>query len=41
MNGSHEMDIPINEKTVCIEQDWVDAQTWTPVELEAGAHLLS
>lgn len=36
VDGSHEMTIPINEKTHCIESDWVDSQEWKPVELEAG-----
>lgn len=36
VEGSHEMDVPINKATNCIESTWVDSQTWTPVELEAG-----
>jgi 2-aminoethylphosphonate dioxygenase len=43
VEGSHMTDIPLNPTTRCIEQDWVDAQTWKPLELEAGEmhlHLL-
>lgn len=36
VDGSHEMDVPIDSVTNCIESNWVDSQTWTPVELEAG-----
>jgi 2-aminoethylphosphonate dioxygenase len=36
VDGSHEMDVPINKATNCIESTWVDSHTWTPVELEAG-----
>lgn len=36
VDGSHEMDVPINMATNCIESTWVDSHTWTPVELEAG-----
>jgi ectoine hydroxylase-related dioxygenase (phytanoyl-CoA dioxygenase family) len=36
VDGSHEMTIPLDEKTHCIESDWVESQKWTPVELEAG-----
>lgn len=36
VDGSHEVDVPINKATNCIETTWVDSQTWTPVELEAG-----
>ena len=36
VDGSHEMDVPINKATNCIESSWVDSQRWTPVELEAG-----
>ena len=37
---SHELQIPIREVDHCIEYDWVDEQTWTPVELEAGKLLV-
>ncbi|KAL7935673.1 hypothetical protein V8C35DRAFT_333561 [Trichoderma chlorosporum] len=40
VDGSHEMDVPINSATNCIESNWVDSQTWTPVELEAGQLLI-
>ncbi|KAG4266858.1 hypothetical protein FPRO04_13034 [Fusarium proliferatum] len=40
VDGSHEMDVPINKATNCIERTWVDSQTWTPVELEAGELLI-
>ncbi|KID74530.1 2-aminoethylphosphonate dioxygenase [Metarhizium brunneum] len=40
VDGSHEMTIPINGKTHCIEADWVDSQEWVPVELEAGQLLI-
>lgn len=36
VDGSHMMDIPINEKDHCIEQSWVEKQKWTPAELEPG-----
>ena len=36
VDGSHEMQVPINKTTNCIEQGWVDSQAWAPVELEAG-----
>ena len=36
VSGSHEMQIPVRESDHCLEYDWVDKQTWTPVELEAG-----
>ncbi|KAM0293835.1 hypothetical protein ACHAO9_001521 [Fusarium lateritium] len=36
VDGSHEIDVPINKATNCIESTWVDSQTWTPVELEAA-----
>jgi hypothetical protein len=36
VNGSHEMDIPVNEDDHIITSGWVASQTWTPVELEAG-----
>lgn len=41
VEGSHSMDVPINREDNCIEKSWVDAQKWTPVELEAGAFLVS
>ena len=37
VSGSHEMQLPIRESDHCLEYDWVDKQTWTPVELEAGS----
>ena len=37
VDGSHKMDVPVNPATNCIESSWVDAHTWAPVELEAGA----
>ncbi|PNP73223.1 hypothetical protein FNYG_13434 [Fusarium nygamai] len=40
VDGSHEMDVPINKATNCIESTWVDSHTWTPVELEAGELLI-
>jgi ectoine hydroxylase-related dioxygenase (phytanoyl-CoA dioxygenase family) len=36
VNGSHEMDIPINEADHCIQESWVKHQKWTPAELESG-----
>ncbi|KAM0193063.1 hypothetical protein ACHAPI_008012 [Fusarium lateritium] len=40
VDGSHEIDVPINKATNCIGSTWVDSQTWTPVELEAGELLI-
>ncbi|KAM0476562.1 hypothetical protein ACHAP7_006812 [Fusarium lateritium] len=40
VDGSHEIDVPINKATNCIASTWVDSQTWTPVELEAGELLI-
>jgi ectoine hydroxylase-related dioxygenase (phytanoyl-CoA dioxygenase family) len=40
VNGSHEMSIPIDRSNNCIDAKWVDAQTWAPVELEAGELLV-
>ncbi|KAM3547800.1 hypothetical protein MY1884_009436 [Beauveria asiatica] len=40
VDGSHEMQVPINKATNCIEKSWVESQTWTPVELEAGELLI-
>ncbi|KAM3430835.1 hypothetical protein MY4824_007468 [Beauveria thailandica] len=40
VDGSHEMQVPINKATNCIEKSWVESQTWTPVELEAGQLLI-
>ncbi|KAG5794884.1 hypothetical protein H9Q69_006055 [Fusarium xylarioides] len=40
VEGSHEMNVPINKATNCIESTWVDSQIWTPVELEAGELLI-
>jgi hypothetical protein len=36
VDGSQDMDIPINEDDHCIKSEWVDSTSWTPVELEAG-----
>jgi ectoine hydroxylase-related dioxygenase (phytanoyl-CoA dioxygenase family) len=36
VDGSHEIDIPINDQDHCLEKAWVDKQKWTPVELEPG-----
>lgn len=30
----------MNSTTNCLETDWVDKQTWTPVELEPGQLLI-
>ena len=35
VKGSHEMNVPIAADN-CIEPDWVQRQTWIPVELAAG-----
>ncbi|KAM0220552.1 hypothetical protein ACHAQI_000009 [Fusarium lateritium] len=40
VDGSHEIDVPINKATNCIASTWVDSQTWTPVELETGELLI-
>jgi ectoine hydroxylase-related dioxygenase (phytanoyl-CoA dioxygenase family) len=40
VNGSHEMTVPIDKTNNCIEPDWVDAQEWIPVTLEAGELLV-
>ncbi|CEJ92830.1 Putative Ectoine hydroxylase [[Torrubiella] hemipterigena] len=40
VDASHKMDVPINEKSHCIEADWVDNHKWIPVELEAGQLLI-
>jgi 2-aminoethylphosphonate dioxygenase len=39
VDGSHDMDIPINEEDHCIEPAWVDSQQWTPVRLAAGSYI--
>jgi 2-aminoethylphosphonate dioxygenase len=39
VNGSQEMDIPVNEDDHIISSKWTAEQTWTPVELEAGMSL--
>jgi ectoine hydroxylase-related dioxygenase (phytanoyl-CoA dioxygenase family) len=36
VDGSHEMDIPINEVDHYIQESWVKHQKWTPAELESG-----
>ena len=36
VDGSHMMEVPVNEDDHCIESDWVKSQKWTPVELEPG-----
>ncbi len=36
VSKSHEMDIPIDEKTHCITDKWTAENPWAPVELEAG-----
>jgi 2-aminoethylphosphonate dioxygenase len=36
VEGSQNMDVPIDPGTNCISQAWVSAQQWMPVELEAG-----
>ncbi|KAF2492968.1 PhyH-domain-containing protein [Lophium mytilinum] len=40
VDGSHNMNVPINEDNHCIERAWVEKQTWTPVNLEAGELLV-
>lgn len=40
VDASHDMTVPINEKSHCIEADWVSSQKWVPVELEAGKRSL-
>lgn len=35
VDASHEMTVPIGSDN-CIPKEWVEKQTWTPVELEAG-----
>ncbi|PHH59497.1 hypothetical protein CDD81_3137 [Ophiocordyceps australis] len=32
--GSHEMDIPLDETTRCIQDGWVQSQAWKSIELE-------
>lgn len=39
VDGSQNIDIPVNEDDHCIQSDWVESQKWTPVELEAGTLL--
>ncbi|PHH70521.1 hypothetical protein CDD82_7055 [Ophiocordyceps australis] len=34
--ASHDMDIPLDETTRCIQDGWVKRQAWTPIELEPG-----
>jgi ectoine hydroxylase-related dioxygenase (phytanoyl-CoA dioxygenase family) len=36
VDGSHHVDIPINEDDYCIQSTWVEKHEWTPVELEPG-----
>jgi len=36
VDGSHNVDIPINEDDYCIQSAWVEKHEWTPVELEPG-----
>ncbi|KAK7457919.1 hypothetical protein VKT23_010266 [Stygiomarasmius scandens] len=37
--GSHKTDVPIG-KDVCIEPEWCEKQTWTPVPLSTGEMLI-
>ncbi|KAM0723381.1 hypothetical protein Q7P37_000367 [Cladosporium fusiforme] len=34
------LEIPINSATNCLEAEWVERQSWTPVELEPGQLLI-
>ncbi|TVY64347.1 hypothetical protein LSUE1_G005907 [Lachnellula suecica] len=40
VEGSHLMDVPINESGHCSTDAWVSSHTWVPVELEAGEILI-
>lgn len=35
VDGSHEINVPLDAE-LCITQDWINSQQWTPVELEPG-----
>lgn len=39
VDGSHAMNVPIDQGDRCIESNWVGSNEWTPVELEAGKSL--
>jgi hypothetical protein len=36
VEGSHNMEVPINSTDNCIRPSWVKSQTWVPVALEVG-----
>jgi hypothetical protein len=36
VEGSHQMDVPIDSSDNCIVKSWVESQTWVPVGLEPG-----
>lgn len=40
VNGSHEMNVPIDPSDNCIDAAWVKSQEWVPVELEPGELLV-
>ena len=40
VDGSHMMQVPVNETDHCIEPGWVKSQIWTPAELEPGTACL-
>lgn len=39
VDGSHAMNVPIDQGDHCVESGWVGSNEWTPVELEAGKPL--
>lgn len=36
VEGSHKMDVPVDQPDSCLDRDWFARQTWVPVELELG-----
>ena len=40
VEGSHLMNVPIDQKDNCLDVNWVKEQAWAPVELEAGIELI-
>jgi 2-aminoethylphosphonate dioxygenase len=40
VEGSHKMDVPIDEIDHCLAKEWVEEQKWVPVELAAGQLLI-
>ncbi|KAF3903895.1 hypothetical protein ABW20_dc0109030 [Dactylellina cionopaga] len=40
VDASQDMTVPINKDDNCIQRTWVESQTWTPVDLEAGQLLI-